>query len=76
MAVLAALWGAVWRLRPGGTFQLLYVFNATFLLSLFTVQLSGDLIQNRTFWGTFGLAWLIVQSDLPARRDASGEQRA
>jgi O-antigen ligase len=76
MVVLAALWRAVWRLPPGGAFQLLYVFNAIFLLNLFSAQLSGDLIQNRTYWGAFGLAWLIVHSDLPARRDASGRQRA
>jgi O-antigen ligase len=75
VAVLAALWGAVWRLPPGGTFQLLYVFNAIFLFYLFSAQLSGDLIQNRTYWGAFGLAWLIVRSDLPAGRDASGKQR-
>jgi O-antigen ligase len=76
MAVLAALWGAVWRLPPGGTFQLLYVFNAVFLLNLFSVQLSGDLIQNRTYWGAFGLAWLIVRSDLPVHRDESWKRRA
>ena len=29
----------------------------------------GLSIQNRTYWGAFGLAWLIVRSDLPARRD-------
>jgi O-antigen ligase len=76
MAVLASLWAVVWRLPPGGPFQLLYVFNAIFLLSLFTAQLSGDLIQNRTYWGAFGLAWLIVRSDLPARRDVPRERRA
>jgi O-antigen ligase len=76
MAVLAALWRAVWRLPPGGTFQLLYVFNAIFLLSLFCAQLSGDLIQNRTYWGAFGLTWLIVQFDLPAHRDVSDKQHA
>ena len=49
-----------WRLPPGASFQLLYVLNAVFLFNLFSVQLSGDLIQNRTYWGAFGLAWLIV----------------
>jgi hypothetical protein len=40
--------------------QLLYVLNAIFLFQLFSAQLTGDLIQNRTYWGAFGLAWLIV----------------
>ena len=60
MAVLAGLWRAAWRLAPGASFQLLYVLNAIFLFQLFSAQLTGDLIQNRTYWGAFGLAWLIV----------------
>jgi O-antigen ligase len=75
MAVLARLWRAVWRLPPGGTFQLLYVLNAIFLFNLFTAQLSGDLIQNRTYWGAFGLAWLFVQFDVPERRETSWKGR-
>jgi O-antigen ligase len=75
MAVLAGLWRAVWRLPPGGTFQLLYVLNAVFLFNLFTAQLSGDLIQNRTYWGAFGLAWLFVQFDVPERRETSWKRR-
>ena len=76
MAVLAGLWRAAWRLPPGATFQLLYVTNAIFLFNLFSVQLTGDLIQNRTYWGAFGLAWLIVAHQLPARRDTSWKRRA
>jgi len=73
MAVLGRLWRAAWRLPPGpGTFQLLYVVNAVFLFTLFSVQLSGDLIQNRTYWAMFGVAWLIAARDLPASREARG----
>jgi O-antigen ligase len=75
MAVLARLWRAAWQLPPGGTFQLLYVLNATFLFQLFSAQLTGDLIQNRTYWGAFGLAWLFVQFDVPARRETSWKRR-
>jgi O-antigen ligase len=64
IAVLAGLWHAAWRLPPGTGFQLLYVLNGVFLFNLFSAQLTGDLIQNRTYWGAFGLAWLIVRGDL------------
>jgi O-antigen ligase len=60
MAVLAWLWRAAWQLPPGAGFQLLYVINGVFLFNLFSAQLTGDLIQNRTYWGAFGLVWLIV----------------
>jgi O-antigen ligase len=76
MAVLAGLWRAAWRLPPGATFQLLYVLNGVFLFNLFSAQLTGDLIQNRMYWGAFGLAWLIVRSDLPARREESWNRPA
>ena len=66
MVVLAGLWRGAWRVSQGPEFQLLYVLIAVFLFNLLAVQLSGDLIQNRTFWGTFGLAWLVVQHGMPA----------
>jgi O-antigen ligase len=75
MVVLARLWRASWRLPPGTTFQLLYVFNGVFLLNLFSVQLTGDLIENRAYWGVFGLAWLIAGHALPDRRDVSSKER-
>jgi O-antigen ligase len=70
MAVLAGMWRGAWQLSPGPEFQLLYVLIAVFLFNLLAVQLTGDLIQNRTFWGAFGLAWLVVQHGIPevARR--------
>jgi O-antigen ligase len=70
MAVLAGMWRGAWQLSRGPEFQLLYVLIAVFLFNLLAVQLTGDLIQNRTFWGAFGLAWLVVQHGIPevARR--------
>ena len=70
MAVLAGMWRGAWRVSRGPEFQLLYVLIAVFLFNLLSVQLTGDLIQNRTFWGAFGLAWLVVQHGIPevARR--------
>jgi hypothetical protein len=70
MAVLAGMWRGAWAVSQGPEFQLLYVLIAVFLFNLLAVQLTGDLIQNRTFWGAFGLAWLVVQQGIPevARR--------
>ena len=68
VAVLVALWRAAWRLPPGPSCQLLYVVIAVFLFNFFAAQVSGDLNENRTFWGTFGLAWLIAQDGVPAPR--------
>lgn len=65
MAVLAGMWRGAWRESHGPEFQLLYVLIAVFLFNLLAVQLSGDLVQNRAFWGAFGLAWLVVQHGVP-----------
>jgi O-antigen ligase len=67
-AVLAGLWRGAWRLPPGPAFQLLFVVIGVFLFNLFEAQLTGDLNGNRTYWGIFGLAWLIVQQGVPTPR--------
>jgi O-antigen ligase len=70
IAVLAGMWRGAWSVSHGPEFGLLYVLIGVFLFNLLAVQLTGDLIQNRTFWGAFGLAWLVVQYGIPeaARR--------
>jgi O-antigen ligase len=68
IAVLVALWRDAWRLPQGAAFQLLYVVIAVFLFNLFEAQITGDLNENRTYWGAFGLAWLIVRDGVPGPR--------
>ena len=35
------------------------------LSACFETLLTGDLNENRAFWGVFGLAWLVVQHGVP-----------
>lgn len=65
VAVLVALWRGAWRLPHGAALQLLYVVIAVLLFNLFAAQVSGDLNENRAYWGAFGLAWLIVRYGVP-----------
>jgi hypothetical protein len=32
------------------------------LLNLFSVQVSGDINENRAFWSIFGFAWMVVMN--------------
>jgi O-antigen ligase len=68
VAVLVGLWRGAWLLPPGPPCQLLYVILAVVLFNLLAAQVTGDLNENRTFWSSFGLAWLIVQYGVPAPR--------
>jgi hypothetical protein len=66
VVVLAALWRAAWLTPPGPSCSLLYVLIAVFLFTLMAAQVSGDLNENRAFWASFGLAWLIIRHGMPA----------
>jgi O-antigen ligase len=68
VAVLIGMWQGAWRLPPGPSSQLLYVVLGVFVFKVLAAQVSGDLNENRAFWGSFGLAWLIVQHGIPAPR--------
>jgi O-antigen ligase len=68
VTVLIGMWQGAWRLPPGASSQLLYVVIGVFVFNLLAAQVTGDLNENRTFWGSFGLAWLIVQHGVPAPR--------
>lgn len=59
--VLSDIWRGAWRLapRPGG--GLLYVVSAVVVFNLLAAQVSGDINENRAFWVSFGLAWLLVR---------------
>jgi O-antigen ligase len=68
VAVLVGMWRRAWRLPPGPSRQLVYVIVGLFVFNLLTAQVTGDLNENRTLWGSFGVAWLIVQHGVPAPR--------
>ena len=77
-AVLIALVGLfrlAWRLPAAGRQQeLVYTLLAVFFFHLLAVQVSGNINDNRDFWGMLAIAWLVVSggiTDAPRRRRQS-----
>jgi O-antigen ligase len=68
VAVLVGMWRRAWRLPLGPSCQLVYVIVGLFVFNLLAAQVTGDINENRTLWGSFGVAWLIVQHGVPAPR--------
>jgi O-Antigen ligase len=67
-AALAGLFRTAWRLpahEPGHA--LAYILLAVFVFNLLAVQVSGNLNDNRQFWGMLSLASLVVAGGLRAR---------
>ena len=59
--VLVGLFRTAWRLPPySPEQQLAYVLLAVFVFNALTVQVTGDINQNRVFWGMLAIAWLVV----------------
>ena len=68
VVLLSRLWTAAWRLPPSSpACRLLYLLIGVFAFNLFEAMLTGDLNENRTFWGVFGLAYVVVRYGVPAR---------
>jgi O-antigen ligase len=67
---LVGLFRLAWRLPEHGTEQgLAYILLAVFFLNLLSVQVTGDINENRTFWGMLAIAWLVVAKGLTAKAD-------
>jgi O-antigen ligase len=67
---LAGLFRVAWRLPDHSREQVLaYILVAVFTFNVVTVQVTGDINQNRTFWGMLAIAWMVVahRLDDPAR---------
>jgi O-antigen ligase len=65
VTLLAGLWRGAWQNADDDSGRLLYILIAFLLFNLFETMLTGDLNENRAFWGVFGLAWLVVQHGVP-----------
>jgi O-antigen ligase len=62
---LVGLFRVSWRLPDHRPEQMLaYILLAVFTFNVVTVQITGDINQNRTFWGMLGIAWLVVAGKL------------
>jgi O-antigen ligase len=74
VTLLAGLWRGAWRHAHNSAGRLLYVLIAFLLFNLFETLLTGDLNENRAFWGVFGLAWLVVQHGVPGPATSAAER--
>jgi O-antigen/teichoic acid export membrane protein/O-antigen ligase len=76
-AVLVALVGLfrlAWRLpEEGRDRELVYVLLAVFFFNLLAVQVSGNINDNRDFWGMLAIAWLVVAGSVAAPGMTDGE---
>lgn len=71
-SALVGLFRAAWRLPPHGREQdLAYILLAVFVFNLLAVQVSGNINDNRDFWGMLALASLVVAGGLGARDGSS-----
>jgi O-antigen ligase len=74
-AILTALIGLfrlAWRLpESSGEQALVYVLLGVFFFNLLAVQVSGNINDNRDFWGMLAIAWLAVSGALTRREPAA-----
>ena len=67
-AVLAGLFRTAWRLPERlPEHELAYALLAVFVFNLLAVQVSGNINDNRVFWGTLALASLVAAGGLTTR---------
>jgi hypothetical protein len=72
LVVLAGLFRLAWRLpEQGGEQTLVYVLLGVFVFNLLAVQVSGNINDNRDFWGALAIASLVVVGGLTARAAAA-----
>jgi O-antigen ligase len=68
VTTLVGLFRLAWRLPARGREQeLVYVLLAVFVFNLLAVQVSGNINDNRDFWGILAIASLVAAGGLRAR---------
>jgi O-antigen/teichoic acid export membrane protein/O-antigen ligase len=64
---LVGLFRLAWRLpEDGRDRELVYVLLAVFFFNLLAVQVSGNINDNRDFWGMLAIVWLVVAGSIAA----------
>jgi O-antigen ligase len=72
VSALVGLFRTAWRMpdHTGGQ-ELAYILLAVFVFNLLAVQVSGNINDNRDFWGVLALASLVVAGRIDARSPSS-----
>jgi O-antigen/teichoic acid export membrane protein len=64
---LVGLFRLAWRLpEDGHDRELVYVLLGVFFFNLLAVQVSGNINDNRDFWGMLAIAWLVIAGSVAA----------
>jgi O-antigen/teichoic acid export membrane protein/O-antigen ligase len=72
---LVGLFRLGWRLpEHGRDRELVYVLLAVFFFNLLAVQVSGNINDNRDFWGILAIAWMVIAGGVAA--GVAGPQEA
>jgi O-antigen ligase len=71
VATLVGLFRVAWRLPARGREQeLVYILLAVFMFNLLAVQVSGNINDNRDFWGKLAIASLVVAGRIGTRESS------
>jgi O-antigen/teichoic acid export membrane protein/O-antigen ligase len=74
---LVGLFRLAWRLpEEGRDRELVYVLLGVFFFNLLAVQVSGNINDNRDFWGMLAIVWLVVAGSVVAPGLATEGERA
>jgi O-antigen/teichoic acid export membrane protein/O-antigen ligase len=74
IVALVGLFRLAWRLPEAGRDrELVYVLLAVFFFNLLAVQVSGNINDNRDFWGMLAITWLVVAGGVAAPARADGD---
>jgi O-antigen/teichoic acid export membrane protein/O-antigen ligase len=64
---LVGLFRLAWRLpEEGRDRELVYILLAVFFFNLLAVQVSGNINDNRDFWGMLAITWLVISGGVAA----------
>jgi O-antigen/teichoic acid export membrane protein len=74
---LVGLFRLAWRVpEEGRDRELVYVLLAVFFFNLLAVQVSGNINDNRDFWGMLAIVWLVISGSVAAPGLAAPEPAA
>jgi O-antigen ligase len=68
ISVLVGLFRMGWRsAETGGEQGLIYLLLGVFFFNLLAVQVSGNINDNRDFWGMLAISWMVIAGGVRGR---------